>query len=449
MATEVIMPKAGMSMEVGTVVKWLKKEGDPVEKGEPILEILTDKVNMEVEAEVSGILLKILAEKEEELPVFTVLAYIGAAGEVIPDQSDKLQAKNTPQADVKPEIEVDQKATEDKGYQKPIGKVRATPASRKEAKKNKIDLIDINGNGPKGRIQLQDVLDYVSHLNKESKITPLAKRISEVDGIDTSDITGSGYDGKITKSDLPGIDGQSMPIVKESEPVGEITLIPMKGVRKVIADRMSESYFSVPAVVLNMDVNMTNVKAFREQIRDSILESTGMKVTFTDIITFIVSKALIKYPIMNASLTDRGIELHHYVNMAMAVDVNNTLKVPVVKGVDKMSLSEIVVAFKDLVTRTKENRLSPNEMEGSTFTISNLGGYGISSFSPIINLPNAAILGVNAILDRVVAVEGEMVIQPMMTLSLTFDHRIVDGAPAAEFMAYLKKLMENPITTLI
>lgn len=344
-------------------------------------------------------------------------------------------------------------------------KLRATPAARSIAKKFEVDLSLVSGTGARGRIHKEDVMEYMQDV--KPKITPLARKIAEANNIDYSKIKGSGFRGKILKEDILSLIEE--PVIQKSSEIKakeniEIekpkvesneneTIIPMTAMRKVIAKRMSESYFLAPTFTLNYEIDMTELKELRSKLIEPIKEQTGLKITFTDLISLAVIKTLMKpeHKFVNASLTPdvKNIILHNYVNLSMAVGFDEGLLTPVLKNADKMSLSEIVVGLKDLAKRALEMKLKPDEMNGSTFTISNIGMYGVDSFNPIINQPNSAILGVSATIDKPVARNGEIVIRPMMNLCLTIDHRIVDGLAGAKFMQDLKKLLENPIMMLV
>ena len=234
-------------------------------------------------------------------------------------------------------------------------------------------------------------------------------------------------------------------------PDGEIERIPMTPMRKVIAQRMVESYLTAPTFTLNYDVDMTEMLALRKKVLEPIMEATGKKVTVTDLLSLAVVKTLMKHPYLNSTLTEDGktIITHNYVNLSMAVGMDNGLMTPVVYNAEKMSLSELVVAFKDVIGRTLEGKLAPSELQNSTFTISNLGMFGVQSFGPIINQPNSAILGVSSTVEKPVVVNGEIVIRPIMSLGLTIDHRVVDGMAGAKFMKDLKVLIEDPISMLV
>ena len=462
MAVEVIMPKAGSEMEEGEIVQWFKNEGDHVEEGEVLLEIVTDKVNMEVEAEATGTLLKILAQAGDVVPVVQTIAWIGEPGEKIPGASES--------GEVAPAETIIEKKV-DYTPVKEVEKVdysglRATPAARAYARKKGIDLSKVKGSGPKGRIHKDDVLDY--KLNSKVKISPLAERIAKIEGINTESIVGTGPNGKIMKADIMAVlhgatkveaapkaevapKAPKAPKAPNENQWGVVETVPMSPLRKVISKRMSESYFSAPTFVVNVEVDMTELLALRKKVVDAIIEETGKKATVTDFISLAVIKSLMKHPYVNASLSsdEKEMYLHHYVNLSIAVGMDSGLVVPVIKGADKMSLKELVVASKEITTKALNGKLKPDEMADSTFTISNLGMYGVKSFVPIINQPNTAILGVSATVPKPVVYNGEVTVRPIMTLTLTADHRVVDGLEGAKFMKTLKEAIENPLSLLI
>ena len=343
-------------------------------------------------------------------------------------------------------------------------KLRATPAARKLADDLGINLYDVSGTGAKGRIHKEDIESYREF--NIVKITPLAKRIAEENNIAWQEIQGTGIRGKIMKKDvltlLPeNVDSDSIKspaqIEKAEEipdniiPYGEIERLPMTPMRKVIAKRMVDSYLTAPTFTLNYDVDMTELLALRKRVLETIMEATGKKMTVTDLLSMAVVKILMKHPYLNSSLTEDGqtVIMHNYVNLAMAVGMDNGLMTPVVYNAEKMSLSELVVAFKDVIERTLNGKLAPSELQNSTFTISNLGMFGVQSFGPIINQPNSAILGVSSTVEKPVVVNGEIVIRPIMSLGLTIDHRVVDGMAGAKFMKDLKALIEDPISMLV
>lgn len=362
--------------------------------------------------------------------------------------------------------------------------MRATPAARVLAKRLGVDLLSVIGTGYKGRIHMDDVAGF--NYEDKTHVSPLAQRIADIHNIDLKGVTGTGFRNKIMKDDvLQLIDDpetksrfmlddygyqmvSSGPVatktttVKQAETAkretiqdtakeGESETIQMTQMRKIISKRMSESYFGAPTFIQTWEIDMTELLALRKRLIDPIMEKTGKRVTVTDLISMAVIKTLPKHKYINSSMNKEATEItfHNYVNLGMAVGLDEGLMVPVVKGADKMTLTEFVVAMKDLTDRTLSKKLLPDEQAGSTFTISNLGMYGVDEFTAIINQPNAAILSVASTQQRAVPKDGEIVIRPIMKISLTSDHRIIDGLTAAKFMTDLKVAMEDPLTLFI
>ncbi len=442
MSVEIIMPKAGMSMEEGTIVKWLKSEGDEIKEGEPIVEILTDKVNMEVEAESSGFLIKKVRFEDEVLPVFTVIGYIGEKGEAVSETEEKAKTAEV----IKDEKKPDKKETEENSvfFNKSLMQSdklnRATPAARKKARDNNLNLGDIPGSGPKGRVQLADVESFAA--GSTVKATPLARKIAEQEGIDLDDISGTGAKGKIFKRDLV-LNAAPEIISKEAE------LKPYSGIRKVIGDRMTESQFSAPTFTLNIEVGVNKLLKLKDKIAEPLMDETGEKLTINDLLILAVSRGVRKYPDINVSLTDKGILCHKEINVGFAVSGNGVLMVPVVKNTEDKGIRNILTEGKALIKKAREGKLGAAEQSGSTITLSNLGMYGVHYFNPIINQPNSCIIGVGTIEEKPVAKAGKISVKKVIYLSATFDHRVIDGALGAEFMQYVKKLIEDPYSLLI
>ena len=360
-------------------------------------------------------------------------------------------------------------------------KLRATPAARSLAHRMGVDLNAIAGSGYKGRIHAEDVAEF--SYEQAGGITPLAKKIADSFGLDTSSIKGTGFRGKITRADVaaalgdryyPNLEAIVDPFKTEKAPAapapaaapaaskpaaapaataapGEVELVPMNMMRRVIAKRMADSYFSAPTFVLNYEVDMYEATKLRKQLLEPIKEKTGKKLTVTDIISIAVVRTLMNHPYINASLSADGsqIELHNYVNLAMAVGMDEGLLVPVVHGAEKLGLVDLMLRLKDITERAVGKKLSPQDQEGSTFTISNLGMYGVESFTSIINQPNSAILSIAGTKEMPVVRNGEVVIRPIMKMSLTSDHRVINGLGAAKFMQELKATLESPLPLLV
>lgn len=344
-------------------------------------------------------------------------------------------------------------------------KVKATPAARNQARKDNIKLDKLIGSGENGRIHLVDVLNYL----KDSKVntTPLAKRIAEDLNIDLETIVGTGYNGKIRKYDVERVNTQEAVVSTNISKTNDTEEINTKSenssvfntvegefekpnpMRATVAKRMSESYFSAPVFTFNIEVDATELKSLRSKLIDTVKESVGVKLTMTDLIVMAVSRILPKHQALNSAWTDEGIFRYKDINIAIAVGLDEGLYVPVVKNVNKKSLKEIAKESKELAEKVKTGKLLPADQEGNTFTISNVGMYGITTFTPIINMPSSAILGVGATQDKFVPVNGEAKIKPIMNLSLTSDHRVIDGTVAAKFLKELKELLENPLSMLV
>jgi pyruvate dehydrogenase E2 component (dihydrolipoamide acetyltransferase) len=430
MAYAVIMPKAGMAMESGKIVKWLKNEGERVQQGEPLLEIETDKVNMEVEAMYSGVLLKTLAHEGDEVPVVQTIGYIGEAGEAIPEAGTAAVADKP--AD---------KPAETAAAGKPVAKLEgtripATPAAKRLAKEKGISLEGVTPSGSLGQIKAADVAAAGT-----VKATPLAKAMAADMGIDLKTVAGSGFGGKVTKADIAPA---KVPAIVASE---EDVLVPHSAMRKVIAKRMLQSHTNIPPVTQNCMADVTALMALREKINT---DSKGIRITVNDFIVMAVAKALKEQPHINASYTEAGLLLKKHINIGVAVALPEGLIVPVVRDADTLKLHEISAAAKELQGKAKEGRLQPDDYTGGTFTISNLGMMGVTAFTPIVNEPESAILGVCTTEQRLeMDDKGNISKRLKMPLCLTYDHRSIDGAQAAIFSNRVTQLLENPLEMLV
>jgi pyruvate dehydrogenase E2 component (dihydrolipoamide acetyltransferase) len=410
MALEVTLPRLGQGMESGTIVRWLKQEGDQVEKGEALYELDTEKVTQEVEADASGVLLKILAGEGEEIQVGKKIAVIGESGEEVDTET---------QDDPTEVAEGEQEEEGSPGAARDDERERGREASADEPVTEIQEPATSNG----GRV----------------KASPLARRIARERGLDLAALTGTGPEGRIVAEDVERAAATPAP---PAAPVtsGDIERRELSSVRKTIARRLTEAW-QIPVFQLLTSVDMTRVNALLARLRE---DEDGPRPTVTDVLTKACAAALMRHREVNAQWTDDAILLFPTANIGIAVAAPQGLVVPVVHGAERMRLAEVAAARSDLVTRAREAKLRRDDLENGTFTISNLGMFQVERFTAVLNPPQAAIVAVGAIEERVVPVDGELAVRPMMTLSGTFDHRAVAGAPAADFLQTVKELLEEP-----
>ena len=402
MATEVKLPRLGQGMESGTIVKWLKAEGDSVEKGEPLYELDTDKVTQEVEADATGVLLKI-AIAEGEVEVGKTIAVIGKQGEEVPDEPPDAGA---PQSAEKP---------------------AEAHAREPERERGRAASLEAAPSRDGGRI----------------KASPLARRIARERGVELAQIQGTGPDGRIVAEDVERAAASPAPAAAPAVAVaaGEVERIPLTSLRKTIARRMTEAW-QAPAFQISMSADMTRALAIRARLVE--LAGDGTKPTISDVLTKVCGVALIRHRAVNATFAGDAIELHPSANVGIAVATEKGLIVPVIRGCERLSIPEIAAARADVVGRARAGKLQQGDLEGGTFTISNLGMFGVEQFVAVLNPPQAAILAVGAVEQRAVPVGGQVAIRPTMNLTLTCDHRSLDGAVAADFLRTVKTFLEEP-----
>src|SRR5699024_7734741 len=384
MAKEVFMPKLSSTMEEGTLLQWFKEEGDPVETGEPLFEIMTDKINIEVESYEDGVLLKRYYDVDAEIPVNAVIGYVGEENEEVPEEPPaagddggegaQAEAKETSKGPAAAESGADADQDVADG-----GKVRATPAARRVARENNIELASVKGSGPKGRIHEQDVKDELD----STKSTPLAGKIADDQGVDLSAVEGSGPHGKVRKDDV--LQHTAASTAGQGAPDEDAERIKLKGLRKAVADKMVQSTSTIPHVTLTSEVDMTHVIDVRKSLLPIIEKQTGFRLSYTEILMKETSQALEAHPRVNASLVDNEIVLNKHVNIGLAVAIEDGLIVPSVKEANHKGLADLTKVSKTLGQKARDNKLTPDEMTGSTFSISNLGMYAIDGFTPIIN----------------------------------------------------------------
>jgi pyruvate dehydrogenase E2 component (dihydrolipoamide acetyltransferase) len=425
MATEIIMPKVDMVMETGTFVEWLINEGDSVEKGQPLFVIMTDKAAIEVESPASGILSGVRAKPDDVIPVTQTIAYIlnkdekQPAGVLEPSPQAEV-GKGQPNGDHRPSLLAAQTAGLTLPEKPAYEGVRATPIARRMAAQLGIDLMALQGRGPRGRIHKADVL-----LAADQKAQPTAEPPPAA---------------QIAAAPAAAYPTLSIPLPDARRK----SIIPLAGARKIIAERMAYSANVAPHITLSIRVDMTEAARLRSRVQKRLEEKTGYRLSYTAIIARVAAQVLGSHPFLNASLSDDKIITWEDVHLGIATNIDDYLVVPVIREAQKMTLAQILTTLGNLVERARTRKLSPAEMSGSTFTISNLGMFGIESFTAIINPPETAILAVGAIVDTYTNVEQKMVERPMMSITLSADHRVVDGAAAAKFLTELKSTLEDP-----
>jgi pyruvate dehydrogenase E2 component (dihydrolipoamide acetyltransferase) len=463
MVKEIIMPKLGQTMTEGVIVEWLKDEGDAVGRGDVVFTIESDKATLEVEAPGRGYLRKILVPEGETVPVLSVVGLLtrepdeDISGYDVPPSSAGVEAADTeePSAEEAPAVAASgASASPSTGAVRHEGRIFASPRARRRAGEEGVDIADIKGSGPNGRIVERDVLAYVEAL---PDATPVAQRLAEHLGVDLRTVPGTGPGGRITKDDVTqAAEGAPAPVAAPALATAAATApaaeTPMGGVRAVIARRMHQSHQATAPVTLTSEVDATEFVALREQLKARLADELDFNIGYNDLLIQVAARALQEFPNVNARLTGdiEGGVIQHLadVHVALAVDTDRGLLVPVIHYADRKGLVTAAKELRQLIEKARAGQAAPDDLSGSTFTITNLGMYDIDSFTPIINLPEVAILGVGRIKDRPAVVDGEVGVRKMMWLSLTFDHRLVDGAPAARFLQRIKELVETPYLLL-
>ena len=415
MAYEILMPQLGLTMEEGTVSGWLKHEGDAVKAGETILEITTDKLTNEVTSEHDGVLLKIVAQEGEDIPVKGLLGYIGEAGEQVGGAAAPAAVPVEAVAPAAASAAVIAPAAVSAGG----ARIRISPFARKLAANMGVDYSALTGSGPSGRIVAKDIYAAAEARKSAPAAAPAAPAAAPAAPA-------------AKKGGLELMEGD--------------TIAKLSGMRKVVAERMLQSHTEIPPVTQNTKVDVTALMKFRK----SLIETAGKKFSVNDLILKATAKVLRAHPEVLVSYDNGQVIQRAHVNLGMAVALDAGLIVPVIRDADKMGLDELAAKAKDLATRAKENKLTTDEYKGSTFSVSNLGMFGIETFTPIVNQPDAGILGVCAIQDELVMDdEGNISKHQVMRLSFTYDHRLIDGAVAAKFIMDLRDLLQSPMNILL
>jgi pyruvate dehydrogenase E2 component (dihydrolipoyllysine-residue acetyltransferase) len=462
MPTNVIMPALELAQETGKVLRWMKAPGDTVRKGEPIVEVETDKVTVEIEAPATGILRDVTAREGDIVPVGHTIAIIAAP-------TDSATPSLSPAGSVPSSLSAGSASSslspQGKGQgegpsgERSDGRVKASPLARRVAEEHGVDLARIKT--ATGKIEKADVLAYVEGLKAVTTAgngggggrlvaaSPKARRLAAERGIDLRALTGSGPGGAVVAMDVPltlpshqGREGVAervrvAPQVAPGERVGTVW--------RIMAERMTASWTSAPHFYLVREVNVARLRSWLETAR----KQTGARITYTDLLVKLVAATLAQQPRVSVSWKDGALERHAEINVGLAVALEDGLVVPVIHRADTLGLKDIATRREDLVTRAQAGKLRPADIQGGVFTVSNLGMYGVDAFSAIVNPPQAAILAVGRIADRVVAVNGQPAVQPTMVLTLSCDHRALDGARGAQFLGALADLIEEPLTLLV
>lgn len=417
MAYEVLMPQLGLTMEEGTVSQWIKHEGDEVKTGDVIVEITTDKLTNEVASEHDGVLLKIVAQEGEDIPVKGLLAYIGQPGEAVGGDAPAAAAPAAPVAEAA-------SAAAPAAAPAPVAangkRIRISPLARKTAAKMGVDYSSIAGTGPSGRIVVKDILAAAEAQKNAPAAAPAA--------------AAAPAKKEAPKAGLELMEGD--------------TVVKLTGMRKVVAERMLASHTEIPPVTQNIKVDVTELMKFRKML----LAETGKKYSVNDLVLKAIAKCLTQHPEILVSFDEANHQIiqRKHVNIGMAVALDAGLITPVIRDADKMGLDTLSATAKDLAARAKENKLNADEYKGSTITVSNLGMFGIETFTPIINQPDSVIVGVCAIEDELqMDDEGKLSKHQVMRLSVTLDHRTLDGAVVAKFEMDLRDILQNPMSIVL
>ena len=427
MATEFKMPQLGLTMTEGVISKWMKNLGDTVAVGDLLVEVETDKIVNQLESSVAGTLLEILVPEGSAAPVQAIIALIGAPGE-------KLESKAKTEAAV--EIRVPEKVSETPipAATVPVAdgeRLKASPLARKMAKERGLDIAVVTGTGPDGRVVERDIVGYCER--NQVRTSPLAAKVASELGVD---LTGVRKDSRIMQADVLAMASVAAPQSTQGTP--------LSGMRKVISERMSMSWQTSPHVNMTAEVDMSEAT----ELKNRLAAAANGKVSFTEIIVKCAAHALTEHKLINSSLADGKVYLHESVNVGVAVALENGLIVPVIKNAGQKTVIALRDEISELGKKARQGTLTQDEYQGGTFTVTNLGMFGVDHFTPIINQPESAILGVCRVVERPVVRDGAVVIRPMMNLCLSFDHRLIDGAVGAKFLSRIRQLLEQPLLLL-
>ena len=484
MAKEIVLPQWGMEMQDGTIVKWLKQEGDPVEEGEPIVEVETAKIQTELESTASGILVHIMVAEGTIVPVRGLLAIVADPGEDVPRPATAPSQSSPSQGGaagvLSPPLQVGDAAPSSQSGAGPAAsssldspvtsppaqdgnRVQVVPAARRLAQERGVDIAQVRGTGPRGRILIADVeravetaqpaatvalppeaqpaIGAASRQKVQVQVVPAARRLAREKGIDLTQVRGTGPSGRILIADVE--QAVQAPGLALDRAINEAVpqTVPIEGMRRTIATRMLQSLHTMAQVTLTTEANVADAMVLRAGISR---QWTDISLSPLHLAVKAAARALKEHPRLNAIQGENQIQLMDEVNIGVAVSLPEGLITPVIRNADQKTLAQIAGEARDLASKTREGRARPEDVTGGTFTVSNLGAFDVDAFTPIINPPQVAILGVGRVVEKPIILQGEMAKGAMMYLSLTFDHRVVDGAPAAEFLQKLKGYLEDP-----
>ena len=471
MATEIVLPQWGMEMQDGTIVKWLKQEGDPVEEGEPIVEVETAKIQTELESTASGILVHIMVAEGTLVPIRGLLAIVADPGEDVPRPATATPQSSPSQG---PAVGVSSPPLPVAAAPSPISpaappaaqdgeRVPVVPAARRLAQEHGVDIGQVRGTGPGGRILIADVEQAVATAqsaatvaasstdppttrsspprNGQVQVVPAARRLAREKGIDLNQVRGTGPMGRILTVDVEQAVQSPVLTTDPAIPLAAPQTLRIEGMRRTIATRMLQSVQTMAQVTLTTEANVTDAMTLRAGISR---QWADISLSPLHLAVKAAARALKEYPRLNAIQGEDEVQLMDEVNIGVAVSLPEGLITPVIRNADQKTLAQIAGEARDLASKTRKGRARPEDVTGGTFTISNLGAFDVDAFTPIINPPQVAILGVGRVVEKPIILQGEIAKGAMMYLSLTFDHRVVDGAPAGEFLQKLKGYLEDP-----
>ena len=446
MATSMVMPQMGYDMHEGKVVRWLKKEGEEVIRGEVIAEIETDKATVEYEAYTGGVMAKIVAEEGATIPVGGLIAVLTDPGEAIPEDILTDAAMAPPaEAPAPPAVS---EAPASAASAARHGEVRASPLARRLAQERGVDLSTITGTGPAGRITEADIPEQgasapaAASVNGYIKASPLAKRLARERGVSLSTLTGTGPGGRIIEEDVPE---HAAPAAAPAELTSEN--VELTRMRQAIAKVTADSWGAAPHFYVSVDIDMTKAMSFRRDVNDEL--DAEARVSVNDLIVKASAIAIGRHPKFNSFFRDDHLQMNSSINVGIAIALESGLIVPGINGCENKSLVEIAAASRNLAARANSGSLRNDEYSGTTFSVSNMGMFDIESFTAIIFPPHAAILAVGTVKEQPVVRDGELAIAQIMKATLSTDHRVADGAEAAQFIVEIKKLLESPISLVL